>query len=173
MTCVLYQSLNLFWQTEFEFILYVSQCFLSRETEGGRVPFRWRVSCWHQGAMPRKVPTWWSPRWGRCAGRSPRGSSSGKTAGKMNCRTATSSCLRSHSSLHLGATPQRPAAAQRQDIIHVCFQVNAEVSHRQGLYYKLEVISVQRFVSFSIHKITLTGLNGLLVFWNPEISKII
>ncbi len=89
------------------------ECGPERQREEGCHPGE--VSGWHQGAMPGKVPTWWSPRWGRCAGRSPRGSSSGKTAGKMNCRTATSSCLRSRSSLHLEATPQRPAT-QRQQI---------------------------------------------------------
>ena len=46
--------------------------------------------------------------WGQFVGQNQRDSSNGRTAGRKSCRRATSSCLRSHSSLHPAAAPQTP-----------------------------------------------------------------
>lgn len=55
-----------------------------------------------------------SLRWGRCGGRTLRGSNSGRTAGRRSCRRATSSCRRSRSSPRPAAAPQTPADTRDQ-----------------------------------------------------------
>lgn len=60
----------------------------------------WRLIC---------RPTVYSPRWGQCVAQIQLGNSSGRTAGRMNCRRATSSCQHLHSSLHPTTILQRPA----------------------------------------------------------------
>lgn len=65
--------------------------------------------------------TWCSLLKGQFSFQSPQDSSSGRTAGRRHCRTATSSCQHLHSNLHPAGAPQTPAGTRRYKTHHDVF----------------------------------------------------
>lgn len=81
-----------------------------------------------------------SLRWGRCGVRSPRDSSSGRTAGRKHCRKATSSFQHSRSSQHPATAPQTPGhdehTTQRSSLTHpmLVLQIFSSIFYLSGIY---------------------------------------
>lgn len=79
---------------------------------------------------PNWVLTWQSPLLGRLSCQSWQGSSSGRTAGRRRCRTATSRCQHSHSSPRPAGAHQTPKKERQTQNVSCCFHSNSHQTPR-------------------------------------------
>ena len=79
---------------------------------------------------PNWVLTWQSPLLGRLSCQSWQGSSSGRTAGRRRCRTATSRCQHSHSSPRPAGAHQTPKKERETQNVSCCFHSNSHQTPR-------------------------------------------